>query len=157
METDIRDAKRRISLVKRAVPKQKAKPTHGSASEAGSGDESESGSGGDWTWFGLIHRLYNKCWMIQIINDFHWDLPWGSKSSKFTNLVNLLKVKNLLYFFTNFLEISKFCEKSKPHQNRIKTASKLRQNCVIFLTFFLEVSISCSYVSYFLPNVMIFF
>ena len=46
-------------------------------------------------------------------------------------------MKNLLYFFTNFLEISKFCEKSKPHQNRIKTASKLRQNCVIFFDIFL--------------------
>ena len=47
VETDIRDAKRRISLVKTAVPKKKAKPTHGSASEVGSDDGSESGSGGD--------------------------------------------------------------------------------------------------------------
>ena len=29
--------------------------------------------------------------------------PWGSKSSKFTNLVNLLKVKNLRIFLLNFL------------------------------------------------------
>ena len=47
VETDIRDAKRRISLVKKAVPKKKAQPTGGSASDGESEDRSGSGSGGD--------------------------------------------------------------------------------------------------------------
>ena len=67
--------------------------------------------------------------------------PWGSKSSKFTNLVNLLKVKNLLLFFANFLEISKFCEKSKLHQNCIKTASCFFAFVNEFLTFWYRCSI----------------
>ena len=52
-------------------------------------------------------------------------------------------------FLLIFLKLVNFVK----NQNRIKTASKLHQNCVktasYFLTFFLEVSISCSYVSYF--------
>ena len=57
-------------------------------------------------------------------------LPWVSKTSKFTNLVNLLKGKNLRKFLATFLDISKFCEKWKAHQKRIKSASKVHEKCI---------------------------
>ena len=56
--------------------------------------------------------------------------PWVSKTSKFTNLVNLLKKKNLRKFFSCFLDISKFYENQKVHQKCIKSASQVHQECM---------------------------
>ena len=52
--------------------------------------------------------------------------PWVSKTSKLTNLEYLLKVKNLRIFVANFIDVSKFCEEWKVHQECIKSACFLR-------------------------------
>ena len=68
--------------------------------------------------FGMVHPDN----VAQLISGRPDELPWVSKTSKFTNLVNLLMGKSLRNFFSIFLDMSKFCEKRKVHQKCIDRA-----------------------------------